>query len=70
MFLSGFLYVCRPKWDRCADVVAGGILRWTTLSNSKTSDQLVEVLLNEITGSGDSAGAEYFDGMVCETVHW
>ena len=41
-------------------------MRWTTLSANKTSDQLVEVLLNEITGSGgsDAAGAEYFDGMV------
>ncbi|KAK2189473.1 hypothetical protein NP493_106g07058 [Ridgeia piscesae] len=58
----------RPKWDRCADVVAGGTVRWTTLSASKTSDQLVEVLLNEITGSGgsDAAGAEYFDGMGME----
>ena len=57
---------CRPEWGRAADYIAGGIVRWKELSDNKTSDQLVEVLLQEIAGGGDSgaAGAEYFDGKV------
>ena len=57
---------CRPNWEKCADVVAGGMDRWKELREGKTSDQLVDVLLNEISGgAGDEAGgAEYFDPQV------
>ncbi|KAK2189471.1 hypothetical protein NP493_106g07056 [Ridgeia piscesae] len=54
----------RPKWDRCADVIEGGADRWKTLSDSKTSDQLVGVLLNEIATKTVGTGhVEYFDGL-------
>lgn len=54
----------RPDWAKAADFVAGGTMRWKELSDSKTSQQLVDVLLQEIAGGGDSGadGAEYFDG--------
>ena len=55
----------RPQWDRCADFVPGGQMRWKELSEGKTSDQIVDILLNEISGdAADTGGAEYFDGQV------
>ncbi|XP_053255703.1 translin-associated factor X-interacting protein 1 isoform X1 [Podarcis raffonei] len=41
----------RPSWEKCADVIADGAERWSALSEGKTSDQLVDVLLEEI-GAG------------------
>ena len=57
----------RPVWSRCADYMAGGAERWKTLSEGKTSNQLVGVLLNELQShGGGSVGEEaaYFDGLV------
>ena len=55
----------RPQWDRCADFVSGGAMRWKEISEGKSSNDLVDVLLGEISGdSGDTGGAEYFDGQV------
>ena len=56
----------RPNWDKCADFVAGGMDRWKELREGKTSDQLVDVLLNEIAGGAgeEAGGAEYFDPQV------
>ena len=49
----------------------GGTDRWNELSQDKTSDELVDVLLAEMTGqdiaiiqAGVSTGAEYFQGQV------
>ncbi|KAL8570488.1 hypothetical protein ACOMHN_034523 [Nucella lapillus] len=54
----------RPDWERCGDRVAGGAERWKELSAGKASDQLVDLLMQEITTSNGSeyGGAEYFDG--------
>lgn len=59
-------YFVRPDWEKCADVVSGGVVRWKELSDGKTSNDLVDVLLSEIQAGGpvDSGGAEYFDGQV------
>ena len=40
--------------------------RWKELREGKTSDQLVDVLLNEISGGAgeEAGGAEYFDPQV------
>ncbi|XP_028905578.1 translin-associated factor X-interacting protein 1 isoform X2 [Ornithorhynchus anatinus] len=38
----------RPNWSKCPEVVAGGMDRWQTLIRGKNSDQLVDVLLEEI----------------------
>ena len=58
----------RPEWEKCQDFVAGGAMRWQELSEGKTSDQMVDVLLAEISGASgpDSGGAEYFEGQVRE----
>ncbi|KAJ8302492.1 hypothetical protein KUTeg_018888 [Tegillarca granosa] len=54
----------RPDWDKCADHVNGGILRWKELSEGKRSNELVDVLLTEMAAGGiaDMGGAEFFDG--------
>ncbi|CAG5134361.1 unnamed protein product [Candidula unifasciata] len=53
----------RPAWDKCADFVQGGIVRWKELSEGKRSNELVDVLLSEIQSGGfvDTVGADYFD---------
>ncbi|KAH9502680.1 Translin-associated factor X-interacting protein 1 [Bulinus truncatus] len=53
----------RPNWDKCADYVHGGSVRWQQLSEGKRSTELVDVLLNEIQAGGfvDTVGADYFD---------
>ncbi|KAK2545769.1 Tsnaxip1 [Columba livia] len=38
----------RPNWARCSEVIPGGADRWDWLAEGKTSDQLVDVLLEEI----------------------
>ncbi|XP_020667130.2 translin-associated factor X-interacting protein 1 isoform X3 [Pogona vitticeps] len=51
----------RPQWDKCADVIAGGAERWSVLSEGKTSDQLVDVLLEDL-GAGLLREKETFVG--------
>ena len=62
MYIDFWLF--RPEWEKCADVIQGGIVRWKEIAEGKTSHDLMEVLLGEISGgsTGDSGGAEYFDG--------
>ncbi|KAM8982892.1 LOW QUALITY PROTEIN: translin-associated factor X-interacting protein 1 [Ara ararauna] len=38
----------RPKWEKCSEVIPGGVDRWHRLAEGKTSDELVDVLLEEI----------------------
>ncbi|XP_062997508.1 translin-associated factor X-interacting protein 1 [Elgaria multicarinata webbii] len=38
----------RPSWDKCAEVIAGGPERWKVVSEGKTSDQLVDILLEDL----------------------
>ena len=61
----------RPHWEKCAQYVEGGADRWNELSQNRSSDELVDVLLAEMTGqdiaiiqAGVSTGAEYFQGQV------
>ncbi|NXT35245.1 TXIP1 protein, partial [Pelecanoides urinatrix] len=51
----------RPKWAKCSEVVAGGADRWGCLAEGKTSDQLVDVLLEEI-GTGVLKEINVFPG--------
>lgn len=46
-----------------ADVVAGGPDRWQLLAKGKNSDQLVDVLLEEI-GKGLLQEKDFFSGLV------
>uniref|UniRef100_A0A8C0EPJ4 Translin-associated factor X-interacting protein 1 N-terminal domain-containing protein n=1 Tax=Bubo bubo TaxID=30461 RepID=A0A8C0EPJ4_BUBBB len=41
----------RPNWAKCSEVIPGGAERWGCLAEGKTSDELVDVLLEEI-GTG------------------
>nr|XP_020844974.1 translin-associated factor X-interacting protein 1 isoform X2 [Phascolarctos cinereus] len=52
----------RPDWSKCEDVISGGQERWQFLSQGKSSDQLVDVLLEEI-GSGLLRERETFQGL-------
>lgn len=61
----------RPHWEKCGQYVEGGADRWNKLSQNRSSDELVDVLLAEMTGqdiaiiqAGISTGAEYFQGQV------
>ncbi|XP_035399273.1 translin-associated factor X-interacting protein 1 isoform X3 [Cygnus atratus] len=38
----------RPNWAKCSEVIPGGADRWGCLAEGKASDQLVDVLLEEI----------------------
>ncbi|XP_070254268.1 translin-associated factor X-interacting protein 1 isoform X1 [Myotis yumanensis] len=52
----------RPDWIKCEDVVAGGPERWHMLAEGKNSDQLVDVLLEEI-GEGLLREKDFFQGL-------
>ncbi|XP_058562457.1 translin-associated factor X-interacting protein 1 isoform X3 [Neofelis nebulosa] len=52
----------RPDWTKCEDVVAGGPDRWQMLAEGKNSDQLVDVLLEEI-GEGLLREKDFFPGL-------
>ncbi|KAG8521776.1 Translin-associated factor X-interacting protein 1, partial [Galemys pyrenaicus] len=52
----------RPDWTKCEDVVSGGPERWSMLAEGKNSDQLVDVLLEEI-GEGLLREKDFFPGL-------
>ncbi|KAM6223780.1 translin-associated factor X-interacting protein 1 [Rhynchocyon petersi] len=52
----------RPDWSKCEDIVAGGPERWQMLAEGKNSDQLVDVLLEEI-GEGLLREKDFFPGL-------
>ncbi|XP_076060299.1 translin-associated factor X-interacting protein 1-like [Oratosquilla oratoria] len=49
----------RPDWNRVAEYVEGGIARWREVSSGRTSDQLVDVLVAELTGSHLSTSNDF-----------
>ncbi|XP_066938894.1 translin-associated factor X-interacting protein 1-like [Macrobrachium rosenbergii] len=51
----------RPEWNRVAEYIEGGISRWRELSYGKTSDQTVDVLISELTGSQLTTTSEFID---------
>ncbi|OBS58336.1 hypothetical protein A6R68_10570 [Neotoma lepida] len=52
----------RPDWTKCEGIIAGGSERWLMLAEGKNSDQLVDVLLEEI-GSGLLREKDFFPGL-------
>ena len=61
----------RPRWAKCGQYIEGGEERWKELSRDKTSDDMVDMLLAEITGTdiaviqaGSNAAEEFFEGQV------
>ena len=57
----------RPDWGRCEAYIDGGTERWSELSQGRSSDQLVDVLLAQIAGVDVSeiAKEDTFQGQVC-----
>ncbi|NXT54186.1 TXIP1 protein, partial [Pluvianellus socialis] len=51
----------RPNWAKCSEVIPGGAERWGWLAEGKTSEQLVDVLLEEI-GTGALKEIDVFPG--------
>ncbi|KAM6380745.1 translin-associated factor X-interacting protein 1 [Pluvialis apricaria] len=51
----------RPNWAKCSEVIPGGAERWDCLAAGKTSEQLVDVLLEEI-GTGALKEINVFPG--------
>ncbi|XP_057610373.1 translin-associated factor X-interacting protein 1 isoform X1 [Chionomys nivalis] len=52
----------RPDWTKCESVIAGGPERWFMLAEGKNSDQLVDVLLEEI-GNALLREKDFFPGL-------
>ncbi|MBN3317873.1 TXIP1 protein, partial [Atractosteus spatula] len=52
----------RPRWEKCADVVSGGSGRWAQLTEGQSSDQLVDILLEELR-EGPAKEKDFFDGL-------
>ncbi|XP_036043491.1 translin-associated factor X-interacting protein 1 isoform X2 [Onychomys torridus] len=52
----------RPDWTKCEGIILGGAERWLMLAEGKNSDQLVDVLLEEI-GSGLLREKDFFPGL-------
>jgi hypothetical protein len=44
----------RPKWLKCVRVVDGGLDRWKQITANRSSDELVDILLNEFAGYTDN----------------
>ena len=68
-FLSWFHF--RPQWEKCGRYIEGGEERWKELSKDKGSNDLVDVLLAEMTGTdialiqaGAGTAEEFFEGQV------
>ncbi|KAM9289549.1 translin-associated factor X-interacting protein 1, partial [Morus bassanus] len=51
----------RPNWAKCSEMIPGGADRWGCLAVGKSSDQLVDVLLEEI-GTGALKEINVFPG--------
>ena len=67
--------IFRPRWAKCGQYIEGGEERWKELSSDKTSDDMVDILLAEITGTdiaviqaGSSAAEEFFEGQVGQSI--
>eukprot|EP00118_Oscarella_pearsei_P019117 m.200352 g.200352 ORF g.200352 m.200352 type:complete len:702 (+) comp39590_c0_seq1:155-2260(+) len=54
----------RPEWDRCADFVEGGAKKWQELTDGRTSDEIVDILVSQLTGKSleEVQHEEYFEG--------
>jgi len=64
--------LCRPRWERFSEIVAGGAEFWTEATEGKTSDEIVDILLAEIQDGGSSKARgqmDYFEGLVSADVY-
>ena len=52
----------RPNWNKCAEYIRGGSERWHSLTKNLSSDQILDVFLNEFKGVNDrSCTTKYLD---------
>ena len=64
-----FPHLIRPEWEMCTSIIDGGSERLKELMHEKSSVQMLELLLNEVTGfSKDGPGPEFLNGLVSESV--
>lgn len=58
----------RPDWERCGEYLEGGVERWKELSEGRSSDRKVDILLAEIAGVDvtEVVKGDAFTGQVCE----
>ena len=56
----------RPDWERCAMYVEGGAKRWVELSEGRSSDGKMDILISQMAGVPESelARGEPFLGQV------
>ena len=62
----------RPFWSKCAEFVRGGPDKWAELSKGRSSNELVDVLLAEISGLDISeiATGDLFQAQVWSPSHY
>lgn len=48
----------RPEWYKCAEFIYGGLPRWQEMSVGKSSDEMLQILLQEMTGGDAESGIE------------
>lgn len=54
----------RPDWDKVSNIIDGGIERWKFLSSGKSSQELVDILIQEILNGNQNElnnEKDYFD---------
>lgn len=64
--LISLLITCRPDWSRCGEFIEGGPEKWAEMSDGRSSDELVDVLLAKLAGVdiNDILKREVFQGQV------
>jgi hypothetical protein len=51
----------RPDWDKVSNIIDGGIERWKILSTSKSSEELMDLLIKEIVYGNQIEEKDYFE---------
>ena len=54
---------------RVAEYIEGGIKRWHEIASGKTSDQMLELILTEMSGSAINSTAELLSCQVNQNLH-
>jgi hypothetical protein len=57
------LILKRPDWEKCSSFIEGGLDKWKETISMKTSSQILENLLSELSGKKKETD-DYFNGLV------
>jgi hypothetical protein len=54
----------RPDWQRCGEFIEGGMDHWCELTEGRTSDEMLDILISQLTNTDleDIQPLEYFEG--------